>query len=419
MLVNIILFVIIIFLLLMSAFVSASETAFFSFEPSEIETVRHSEGGTDKVIMELLSDTSRLLSTILITNTLVNVSIVVLISTLMSRLFDFAGNQLLSFLINTVLITFLLLLFGENLPKIYANSNNVKFARFSAYPLKVLEFILFPLSWLLMKPMEKVSRVEKHTTQPITIDDLEQAFEVTQDGIKEDKEILEGIIRFGDINAAAAMTPRVDIVAIEVGTSFADVIRTINRTEYSRIPVYKEDLDDIVGVLYIKDLLPYVGNPDFKWLDVVKEALFVPQTKHINILLEDFQKTKTHIAVVVDEFGGTAGIITLEDIMEEIVGEISDEYDDADKNYAKLNSNNWLFEARTPLGDFFKVTDIDSDEFEKVIGEAETLGGLMLEIKGEIPPQETEIEYKNYKFKIVSADKRRIKSIKFTILNED
>lgn len=417
--VNIILGVIIILLIMMSAFVSASETAFFSLEPKDMEELRNSGTKRDQVVLELCADTPHLLSTILIANNLVNVAIVVLSATLLTHLFDFSGSPLLSFLVETVLITFLLLLFGENLPKIYASSNNLKFARFAAYPMRVFEVMLHPISTLLVKPLSKVShKVEKHGSA-ITMDEIEQAFEATQDNITEDKELLEGIIRFGDINAAAAMTPRVDVIAIEDTASFVTVIRTINKNEYSRMPIYHDDLDNITGILYIKDLLPHLGNPTFNWQSVVRKAHFVPETKHINELLEEFQKTKTHIAIVVDEFGGTAGIITMEDILEEIVGDIDDEYDDADKNYARINANNFLFEAKIPLGDFFRITDIPSEEFEKDAGEAETLGGFILELQGEIPAQETEIDYKNYRFKIVSADKRRIKTIKLTILNPD
>jgi len=417
MVVNIVLLIIVIFLLLLSAFCSASETAYFSLEPKDIEILNDSGTNVDKTVLKLRSNTPILLSTILIANNLVNVATVVLTSTLMVRAFDLTGNPILSFLINTILITFLLLLFGENLPKLYANSNNLKFARFAAYPLNILVIILKPLSWLLVKPISKIPKPDKkHTSQPITMDDIEQAFEITQDNITEDKEILEGIIRFGDIDAAAAMTPRVDIVAIEDRVTFAEVIKIINKTEYSRMPVYHDNIDEIRGILYIKDLLPHIADKKFKWQDVIRQAHFVPQSKHINIILEEFQKTKTHIAIVVDEFGGTSGIITMEDVLEEIVGEIDDEYDDADKNYAKLNSSNYLFEAKIPLGDFYKITEIESSEFDKVSGEAETLGGLILEMQGEIPAQETEIEYKNYRFKIVSASKRRIKSIKFSIL---
>lgn len=419
MIVNIILGVIIVLLLMMSALVSASETAFFSLTPNDVEELENSDLKRDAVVCKLRSNTPCLLSTILIANNLINVAIVVITAAFMSRIFDFTGNPMLSFLVDTVLITFLLLLFGENLPKIYATTNNLKFARFIAYPMQVLEVLLYPISWLLMKPLDKFNKVEHHGSQHITMDDLEHAYEATQENITEDKELLEGIIRFGDINAAAAMTPRVDVIAIEDRASFVNVIRTINKNEYSRMPIYHEDLDNITGILYIKDLLPHLGNPSFKWQDVVRSAHFVPETKHINELLEEFQKSKTHIAIVVDEFGGTAGIITMEDILEEIVGEIDDEYDDADKNFAKLNANNYLFEAKIPLGDFFKITDIDSAEFEKDSGEAETLGGFILELKGEIPVQETEIDYKNYRFKIVSADKRRIKTIKFTILNPE
>lgn len=417
--VNIILGVIIVLLLMMSAFVSASETAFFSLGPKDMEELGSSDSKRDAIVTHLCADTPRLLATILIANNLVNVAIVVLTATLMTRLFDFSGNPLLSFLVETMLITFLLLLFGENLPKIYATSNNLKFARHAAYPMRAFEVLLYPLSLLLIKPLSHIThKGEKHGSA-ITMDEIEQAFEATQDNIKEDKELLEGIIRFGDVNAAAAMTPRVDVIAIEDTASFVNVIRTINKNEYSRMPIYHDDLDNITGILYIKDLLPHLGEPEFKWQTIVRKAHFVPETKHINELLEEFQKTKTHIAIVVDEFGGTAGIITMEDILEEIVGDIDDEYDDADKNYARINASNYLFEAKIPLGDFFRITDIDSEEFEKDAGEAETLGGFILELQGEIPVQETEIDYKSYRFKIVSADKRRIKTIKFTILNPD
>lgn len=416
MIVNIVLACVIILLMLCSAFASASEMAYFSLRPKDIEALENRNTPTDQLVLKLRESPDRLLSSILITNNLVNVGIIILISKLMLNLFDFSSRPILAFLVETVLITFILLLFGENMPKIYAANYSLKFVRFAAKPLHIIEKLLYPITWLMVKPAKRVKRFEKHSKQAITINDLSQAFEITSDEISEDKEILEGIIKFGDISAASAMTARVDVIAIDDTATFQEIIDLINTNEYSRMPVFHENIDDIRGILYIKDLLSHINEPNYAWQKLIRKAYFVPQTKHINVLLEDFQKNKTHIAIVVDEFGGTAGIITMEDILEEIVGEIDDEYDDNEQLYARLNENNYLFEAKILLNDFFKVEGINKQDFEKIIGEAETLAGLILELKGEIPVQETEITYKNYHFKIVSADKRRIKSIKLSIL---
>ncbi|HOH96464.1 MAG TPA: gliding motility-associated protein GldE [Candidatus Enterocola sp.] len=416
MIVNTVLICVIILLMLCSAFASASELAYFSLRPKDIEALENRNTPTDQLVLKLRESPDRLLSSILITNNLVNVGIIILISKLMLNLFDFSSRPILAFLVETVLITFILLLFGENMPKIYAANYSLKFVRFAAKPLHIIEKLLYPITWLMVKPAKRVKRFEKHSKQAITINDLSQAFEITSDEISEDKEILEGIIKFGDISAASAMTARVDVIAIDDTATFQEIIDLINTNEYSRMPVFHENIDDIRGILYIKDLLSHINEPNYAWQKLIRKAYLVPQTKHINVLLEDFQKNKTHIAIVVDEFGGTAGIITMEDILEEIVGEIDDEYDDNEQLYARLNENNYLFEAKILLNDFFKIEGINKQDFEKIIGEAETLAGLILELKGEIPVQETEITYKNYHFKIVSADKRRIKSIKLSIL---
>lgn len=416
MIVNTVLICVIILLMLCSAFASASELAYFSLRPKDIEALENRNTPTDQLVLKLRESPDRLLSSILIANNLVNVGIVILTSKLMLNLFDFSSRPILAFLIETVLITFILLLFGENMPKIYAANYSLKFVRFAAKPLHIIEKLLYPITWLMVKPAKRVKRFEKRSKQAITINDLSQAFEITSDEISEDKEILEGIIKFGDISAASAMTARVDVIAIDDTATFQETIDLINTNEYSRMPVFHENIDDIRGILYIKDLLSHINEPNYTWQKLIRKAYFVPQTKHINVLLEDFQKNKTHIAIVVDEFGGTAGIITMEDILEEIVGEIDDEYDDNEQLYARLNENNYLFEAKILLNDFFKVEGINKQDFEKIIGEAETLAGLILELKGEIPVQETEITHKNYHFKIVSADKRRIKSIKLSIL---
>lgn len=420
MVVPLVLIITLIFLLACSAFTSASEIAFFSLSPNDLDELNKSQKKNDKLILTLREQPDLLLSTLLIFNNLVNVSIVIVASHI---LFYFLGDNLspmLKFLIDTVLITFVVLLFGENMPKIYASSNPLQFARNAAFTLNVLQKILYPFSWLLIKPTRRVKRLEKHSTSSVSMDEISQAFELTSNEIKEDKEILEGIIKFGNINTSGAMTPRVDVVAISDTASFKEVIDLVISAGYSRIPVYQDNIDEIRGILYVKDLLPYIDKPDFDWRTLIRKPFFVPQTKHINSLLEEFQQSKTHIAVVVDEFGGTAGIITMEDILEEIVGEITDEYDQDDERlYVQLNENTYLFEAKILLNDFFKIKAIKRRDFEDSIGEAETLAGLILELKGEIPDQESEIDFKHYKFTIVSSDKRRIKSIKLSILQPD
>lgn len=414
--VPLLLFVGLILLLACSAFTSASEIAFFALSLNDLEELKKSNKKNDKVILQLREKPDYLLSTLLIFNNLVNVSIVIVASELLYCILGVNIDEVVKFLIDTVLITFIVLLFGENMPKIYASSNPLQFARKAALPLSILGKILYPISWLLVKPTSRVKRLEKHANTSVSMDELSQAFELTSNEIKEDKEILEGIIKFGNINTVGAMTPRVDVVAISDTASFKEVIDLIINAGYSRIPVYQENIDEIRGILYVKDLLPHIDKPDFDWRTLIRKPFFVPQTKHINTLLEEFQQNKTHIAVVVDEFGGTAGIITMEDILEEIVGEITDEYDeDEGRMYVQINENTYLFEAKILLNDFFKIKDIQRADFEDSIGEAETLAGLILELKGEIPDQETEIDFKQYKFTIVSSDKRRIKSIKLTI----
>lgn len=410
----IVLFVVLLILMLFSAYTSASEVAFFALKPVDLEQLEESSSANDKLVLKLTSHPDRLLSTILITNDLVNMGTVLVASTILSTLVDMESNPVLSFILETVLLTFLLLLFGENIPKIFAANYTLRFARFSARIMYVLEKILYPFSWLLVKPVARVNKVE-HLGRNLTMDELSQAYEITSDSIDEDKEILEGIIKFSDIDAAAAMTPRVDVVAVEDCKSFADVIEIINDAAYSRMPVYHETLDNIVGVLYVKDLIAHLDEDNFNWLSVVRKAYFIPQSKRINSLLEDFKQNKTHMAVVVDEFGGTAGIITMEDVMEEIVGDIDDEHDDTEHLYVKLSDNSYLCEGKLLLNDMYKIDGIERHDFDKICGEADTLAGLILEMQGEIPPQETKIDYRQYTFKIVSADSRRIKTVKVTI----
>lgn len=415
MLITILLSLALVCLLAASAFVSASETAYFSLSPKDLTLLAESDTPKDNLVLKLKAAPDKLLSTILIANNVINISFVILSSNLLWRLFDFSDTPLLAFIIETVLITFILLLFGENLSKIYASSYSLKFTRFSARALNALRQLLSPFSWLLIAPTKKVTRLEKHNNS-LSIDDLSQAYDITSDNIQEDKEILEGIIKFGNINVENAMTPRVDVVAVDINASFKEVMHIITSVRYSRMPVFQDSLDQICGILYIKDIIAHINETEFNWKPLIRKANYVPLTKHINALLEEFQESKTHIAIAIDEFGGTEGIITLEDVLEEIVGEISDEYDnDSDRLYARLGENSFLFEAKILLNDFFKIEEINEEDFNKLGEDVETLAGLILEIKGEIPLQGEEISYKNYNFNIISADKRRIKSIKLNI----
>lgn len=419
MLISILLSVILVCLLAASGFVSASETAYFSLSPEDLTLLEESDNPKDQLVLKLKASPDKLLSTILIANNIINISFVILSSNLLWRIFDFSQAPLLAFLIETVLITFILLLFGENLSKIYASSYPLRFARFSARILNTLRQLLTPFSWLLIAPTKKVAKLEKHNNA-LSINDLSQAYEITSDNIQEDKEILEGIIKFGNINVESAMTPRVDVVAVDINASFTEVMHIITSARYSRIPVFQDSLDKICGILYTKDIIAHINETDFNWKNLIRKANFVPLTKHINVLLEDFQESKKHIAIAVDEFGGTEGIITLEDVLEEIVGEISDEYDnDNDRLYARLGQNSFLFEAKILLNDFFKIEEIKEEDFDKLGEDVETLAGLILEIKGEIPTQDEEICYKNYTFTIISSNKRRIKSIKLNIKKEE
>ncbi|MBP7219003.1 MAG: gliding motility-associated protein GldE [Paludibacteraceae bacterium] len=405
-------------LLLCSAFVSASEVAFFSLLPKDIEELTASSDRKDTCILELKSNSERLLATILLANNLVNIAIIVLSTSILFSLFDFSDSIWLGFLVETVFITLILLLFGENMPKIYAAKYPLRFARFAAPTMRVLIKLLHPFSWLLVKSTSNVKLFDKKKSiKTLSTSDLSKAYELTSSELEEDKEILEGIIRFSNTEVESIIVPRVDVVAVDITDSFTDIIRIINESGYSRLPVYAETIDNIKGILFIKDMLAHINKGDeFKWQKHIRPAFFVPTTKHINVLLEDFQKNKTHIAVVVDEFGGTVGIVTLEDILEEIVGDISDEYDDEnERSYIQLDTNTFVFEAKILLEDFYKIEGIEKKDFEKIAGEPESLAGLILEIKGEIPQVGDVVLYDNYEFEIVSADKRRIKTIKLTI----
>lgn len=410
---------IVIVLLLCSGFVSASEIAFFSLKPSDRGIIEEGRHKADEKVSALLDDEERLLATILITNNLVNVAVITLLYFCFDKTVDFGHAYWLEFLVMTVLLTFLLLLFGEVIPKIYGNQHALSFCRFAAPKLQVLSKVFWPLSKVLIRSKVITRRFANHEKEMLTVDDLEKAMELTdKKDIAEEAGMLKGIIRFGGEMAKEIMTSRVDIVGLDIKDSFSDVLACIVANNYSRIPVFQDTQDDIKGILYIKDLLPHLGKPKgFRWQTLIRPAYFVPETKMIDDLLRDFQRDKVHMAVLVDEFGGTSGIVTMEDILEEIVGEINDEYDDEEKPYQRLNQNTYIFEAKTLMSDFTKILGLDDEYFESVEGEAETLAGLLLEIKGEFPAQGERIEYKRFSFDVLEVDRRRIVKVKVIVHN--
>ena len=404
-------------LLVLSGYASGSEIAFFSLTPNDLNELDEEKNSRDRQILQLREDSERTLATILITNNLVNVTIIMLCNYFFVHTVDFGEAYWLQFLMITVLLTFILLLFGEIMPKVFASQHALAFCRFSAGGILRLSKLFQPLSSILMQSgilAEKVVQKENHI---LSVDDLEQALELTDENeLKDEKNMLEGIVRFGDETAKEVMTSRQDVVDLDFSSSFSDVLKCIVENNYSRIPVYQGSIDNIRGILYIKDLLPYLSKPsNFRWQSLVRPPYFVPETKMIDDLLREFQENKVHIAIVVDEFGGTSGIITLEDILEEIVGEINDEYDEEEKNYTRINANTYVFEGKTSLSDFFKILDLDDETFEEVEGEADSLAGLLLEIKGDFPELHERIDYKNYSFEVTELDGHRISKIKVVI----
>ena len=400
-------------LLLLSGFASGSEIAFFSLSPQDLDELDPEKSSRDKAISMLREDSERTLATILITNNLVNVTIIMLCNYIFSSVIEFKA-QWLEFLVITVLLTFLLLLFGEIMPKVYSRSIPLKFCRRAVGGILFLRKLFWPLETILIKSGVIAEKAVPKENHQLSVDDLEQALELTnKEDIKDEQSMLQGIIRFGDETAKEIMTPRQDIGDIDIRSSYPEVLRFIVDNNYSRIPVYQDNEDDIRGVLYIKDLLPYLGKPDnFRWQS---PPYFVPETKKIDDLLREFQENKVHIAIVVDEFGGTSGLVTLEDILEEIVGEINDEYDEEEKNYTRVNSNTYIFEGKTLLSDFCKILGIDDDEFVDVEGDADSLAGLLLELKGDFLSLHEKISYKQYTFEVMAVEERRISRVKVII----
>ena len=404
-------------LLIFSGFASGSEIAFFSLSPQDLSELDPDKNPTDEKIQMLRQDSERTLATILITNNFVNVTIIMLCNFVFGKVVDFGGAVWLQILCITVLLTFLLLLFGEIMPKIFARQNPLAFCRRITGPLLLMRKIFWPIETVLLHSGILAEKVVKQDSRVLSVDDLEQALELTdKNEIKEEESMLQGIIRFGDETAKEVMTSRQDVVDLDIKSSFQDVLNCIVENNYSRIPVYQDNSDNIRGVLYINDLLPHLSKPaNFRWQSLIRPPYFVPETKKIDDLLREFQDNKVHIAIVVDEFGGTSGIVTLEDILEEIVGEINDEYDEEERNYTKLNQNTYVFEGKTLLTDFCKILGISDEEFEEVEGDADTLAGLLLELKGDFPVVHEKFYYKNYQFEILEIEGRRIAKVKVIV----
>lgn len=404
------------FLLLVSGFASASEIAFFSLSPSDRNEIDERTHPADEKISKLLNNMERLLATILITNNFVNVMIIMLCNYFFMGIFDFS-SPIVEFVILTVILTFLLLLFGEIMPKIFSAQNALSFARFAAPGIMMFQTLFHPLVFLLMRSSAFLNKRIAKKNHTISVTDLSQALDLTdKDELSEENTILEGIVRFGAETVKEVMTSRLDMVDLDIRASFQEVLQCIIDNAYSRVPVYSGSRDNIKGILYIKDLLPHINKGDnFRWQSLIRPAYFVPETKMIDDLLRDFQTERIHIAVVVDEFGGTSGIITMEDIIEEIVGEIRDEYDDEERAYDVVNDSTWIFEGKIPLPDFYRITQIDETVFDKISGEADTLAGLLLELKGEFPELHENLTYEKYEFEVLAMDNRRILKVKFKI----
>ena len=404
-------------LLMASGMVSASETAFFSLTPGERNRIEQGESAAYRRIHSLLKDSERLPATLLIADNFINVAFIILGNHVLMQSLDYGVPAALTLFFNTLILAILILLFGEIMPKTYATRHALPVCRTASPFLTFFRRLFRPVSGVLIRAHRTVNQVVVKENYNISVDELSQALELTdKNDISDEQSMLQGIIRFGGETAKEVMTPRPDIVGLDIQTPFPEVIRCIIDNAYSRIPIYQRSRDNIKGILYIKDLLPYLTRgDDFNWQTLIRPAYFVPETKMIDELLRDFQANKIHIAIVVDEYGGTSGIVTMEDIIEEIVGEIHDEYDEEERTYTRLNEHTWIFEAKTQLIDFYKITKVDEDVFDEVAGDADTLAGLLLELKGEFPALHEKVSYGRYEFEILERDNRRILKVKFTV----
>jgi len=415
--------VVLLVLLVCSALISGAEVAFFGLSPTQVNEIEENKTTRGTIVVKLLERPKKLLATILIANNALNIGIVLLFNAIGDTLFVnityvLFGLISVRFLVEVVVVTFLILMFGEILPKVYANRNRISFSRLMSYPLKVLDFVFTPLSWPMQTATMFLHNKLGKEKSNLSIDHLSQALELTSEGdtTKEEQKILKGIVSFGNTDVKQVMRPRIDIFALSEEMKFSEVLHEIRKHGYSRIPVFSENIDSVLGVLYVKDLLPHIDRKTFNWISLIREPYFVPENKKLDDLLAEFQEKKNHLAIVVDEYGGTSGIVTLEDIIEEIVGDISDEFDDEDLVFSKLDAYNFVFEGKTALKDFYRVVNIENEEdFEEQKGESETIAGFVLEIAGSFPKKGEKITFKNYQFIIESLDKKRLKQIKVTL----
>lgn len=406
--------ILVLILLVCSALVSGSEVAFFSLSESDKQSMAERQSPASKLAMRLLDKPESLLATILVAKNLMNVAVIIIVAHISQPLFQDAGSTLVVFVLQVAVLTFVLLLLGELMPKTYANQFAQRYAGLMAFPLQALRIFLYPLSILLTSGTGIINKRLSNSEQNVSMDELSQAIEEASDDLTDEKEMLEGIVNFSNIQVKEIMKPRMNIVALDYGYSMEKVIGVIVESGYSRLPVYEDDFDNIRGILYVKDLLPYINlkqKQDFNWQQLIREFYFVPESKIISELLEEFQQKKIHMAIVIDEYGGTSGLVTLEDILEEIVGEITDESDVEEALYNKTGDKTWEFAGRISLNDFCKIVDCDIKQFDEIKGDADSLAGLILEIKGEIPQENDELPFGRFVFTIKGVDKRRIKLI--------
>jgi len=412
--------VVVAILLFFSAMISGSEVAFFSLTPQHIFALKEKSSRKEALVLKLLEKPERLLASILISNNFINVGIVIIASFVTGTVFNFAHSPVLGFVIQVVIITFLLLLFGEIVPKVYANRFASRFALWMAIPLMILDKAFQPLIFILIKSTTLVNRRLAKKGQIISMDDLSEALVLATDVVQDEKDMLEGIVRFSNLEVAEIMKPRTDVVAVNIQTDLKTLTRVVIESGFSRIPVYEETSDNLKGILYVKDLLPHINQKvEIDWTQLIREPFFVPETKKINDLLKEFQEKKIHMAIVVDEYGGTEGIVTMEDILEEVVGEITDESDEAEEFYRQIDAHTWIFDGKTLLNDFYKVTELDDDLFDDVKGDSETLAGLLLELRGGFPRMNDMIPLKGIEFTVQGMDQRRIKEIKVFLKNPE
>jgi gliding motility-associated protein GldE len=411
--------VLLVFLLLCSAVISGTETAFFSLSKTDLDVLSKKEHPSGKRVLSLLGRPKKLLATILIANNFINILIVLFFAVLGSYFFEPLDARI-RFLVEVIFITFLILLFGEVLPKVYATRNSISFALFMARPIAFLSRLLSPLSYLLTSLTGIVEKRLGKKNNHFSVEKLSQALELTSEDAttKDEKNILNGIVAFGNTETVQVMKPRIDIFAIADDASFSEVLKNITAHGFSRNPVYHESIDEVIGVLYAKDLLPHITKRDFHWQALVRAPYFVPENKKLDDLLIDFQEKKNHLAIVVDEYGGTSGLVTLEDVIEEIVGDISDEFDTDDLVYSKLDQYNYVFEGKTALKDFYRVLEVNAENFEMQKGESETLAGFLLEIHGKFPKKGEKISFESVFFTVEAVDRKRIKQLKVTLPNE-